>query len=312
MAAALVVVVAAASWLGWREAQWRQAYYADTTGQLIYQVEMAHRQLVRAQETRVYQEKLDALATAHGYLVSAQVQANPLLERIAPPRKGRPAYMPFFYVPMLLQYAWDLTPDLPDQALQRRTELVSGLEQALKASLTDRTVKPGSAHVVDTARLKQSLDDFFVALSPSSEMRSHLRFEDDADRPTVTARQKGSEVLIRFEWTRTLQTFPYSLRGYLLLIRPGTGVAVSSDAGQLERMGQGASEPFTVMEADGNLHELVKGSLPEGWSTGTYMAVRIPEGLPQSLTLQLPGSSRPDLLLLRQSSGEAATPIPVE
>jgi hypothetical protein len=50
--------------------------FADTIGHLIYDVEMAHRQLSRALETRVYLERLDAVATAQGYLVSAQTPAT--------------------------------------------------------------------------------------------------------------------------------------------------------------------------------------------------------------------------------------------
>jgi hypothetical protein len=48
-----------------------------------------------------------------------------------------------------------------------------------------------------------------------------------------------------------------------------------------------------AMEADGNLHEAMKGSLPEDWPTGSYQVIRIPEGLPQTLTLRLPKGAVP-------------------
>lgn len=314
LAAALVIAVALVGWLGWRERAWRQAYYAETTGQLIYHVEMAHQQLVRARESQVYQQRLEALSTAHGYLVPAHIEAHALLNRIAPNRKGRPTYMPGHYVPMLLQYARDLSPDLPDSALRRRIDLLDNLLRSLKAGLTDRPVTGGlsTAYEVDTAALKQSLDELFHSMAAGTLPESLLHLEDEPLQPSKTARQQGGELQVQIDWPHTYQLFPHSMPGQLILVRPGAGLEIASDAGSQQRMGEGTVQPFTRLDA-GSLHDTIGPTLPPDWTPGSYAVIRVPEGLPQQLTLRPPGGSRPTLLLLRRlGSRENAVAIPLQ
>lgn len=307
--AVLVVAVAMAGWFGWRGSQWRQAYFADTIGQLTYDVEMAHRQLVRARDTRVYQQKVDAMATAYGYLVSAHAGGWNALERMAPSRPGRPASIPTMYVPMLLQYARDLSPEMEHQALQRRIDLLDGLARALRAGRTDRVAKPGLSFAVDTGKLKRSLEEYFNAMPQPEDGPRLLRFEDEPNKPHLTARWQGSEVKLGVDWDHTYRLFPNSAPSRLLLVRPSA--EVRSDADQQERMGAGPLAPFTVEERQAELHQVIKEQLPEGWTEGTYKAIRIPEGLPQNLTLQLSGGAAPELLLVAPGSGTEAVPIPI-
>lgn len=309
LVAALVAVIAVAGWFGWRSAQWRQVYFADTIGQLTYDVEMARRQLVRARDSATYQQKVDAMATAHGYLVSAQAASGSVLERLAPSRQGRPAYMPGMYVPMLLQYARDLTPDLESQALQKRIDLLEGLEAALKAGRTDRLVRHSLSYYVNPSTLKRSLDDYFQAMPHPEGGPRVLHLADEPNTPTLSAGGIGTDVWLRVDWRHTFRLFPHSAPSRLLLIRPTADVR--SDAGAQERMGAGALAPFTVAENQAELHARIKPQLPEGWGSGDYVAVRIPEGLPQTLTLRFRGGASPELLLVDLRSEAPAVPIPI-
>lgn len=312
LALALAVSVAAGGLLGWRGAQWRQAYYAERTGGLVYDLDMAHRHLVRAAAAESDQVKLDAMATAFGFLVSAQAEAEPLLERMAPSRRGRPVYMPKHYVPLLIQYARSLSPDMPQAALQRRIDLVGGLTAAFKEGLSDQRVAPGLHPAVDMDRLLGSLERFFDSFPPGEEPQVPLRFADEPNPYTLTARRSGSDVVIRLDWGRTYRLFPYDLAHPLLLVRAGDGVTVTSDVGDQPRMGADPLPPYTVRASDADLHDLVAESLPADWTPGSYTVIRVPEGLPQRLTLRLPEGAGASLLFLDPLTGGQAVAIPVE
>jgi len=312
LAVALVAALAVAGWLGWQQARWRQLYYADVTGQVIYDVDMARRALVRASETSDYEQKREAMANAASYVESAYNGSIALFGRMAPFRKGRPSYMPAHYVPAVFEYVRQLTPDLPDTAVQKRIDLLDGLEKALKAGQTETWVPPTQAYRVDVPRLKQSLDEFFRTIPRGGEPSAMLRFSDDPNRPTVTATRHGSDVVeLRVDWSQRWQVFPPFLPGYFVLVRPGAGAQVSSDAGSQPRMGSGPLAPFELVQWSAELHDGFKNRLAADWGYGSYTVIRIPEGLPQTLTFRLPEGTEPSLWLLRPGSGELAEPIPV-
>ncbi len=311
LAALLVLVTAAAGWLGWREYQWRQTYFAEMTGELIYHVEMARRQLTRAREAQDYEQRLDALSAAHAYLVPAQKQAYTLLERLVPVKPGQRAFMPTTDAPMLLQWARELSPDMPDEALARRVDLVGGLEQALRAGLGDTVVQPGFAFQVDNTKLKRSLEGYFGSLADGITRPAVLTFEDLPNLATASAKREGDQVHIQLDWAHTYRLFPPTGVSQLILVRPGAGIQVASSAGTQQRMGRGTLEPFTAVDPGDGLHGAIEGALPADWSVGSYMAIRVPEGLAQTLALRLPAGARPEVLRLRLGSGERAVPIPV-
>lgn len=317
LAGVLVVAVAAAGWFGWRQAKWRQAFYVETTSQLIYQLDMAERSLVRARESRNYQEKLEAMATAHGYLVMAHVESNALMKQMAPSRKGKPVYMPELAVPMLIQYARNLSPDLPDAAVKERIELLDGLGQALAAGLPGRAGQPGQMFTMDPLQvefdlpeLRQRLDDYFRPMMGTGEFTHMPTFEDEPNQPTVTARRQGSDVVLRVEWERSYKLFPHDWDGYWVLARPAAGgaVTVTTDAGKQQRMGTGAFEPAETATLTAEQHEAWKDRLPAGWTAGSYAVIRVPVGLPQTQTLR---GAQGELFWLRPRSGEKAVLLPV-
>lgn len=314
---AVAVAVAAAGWFGWRQARWRQAFYAETTSQLVYQLDMAERSLVRARESGNRQEKVEAMGAAHGYLVAAHVEANALMKQMAPFRQGKPAYMPQFGVAQLIQYARSLSPDLPDAAVQRRIELLDGLGNALAAGLPGDYGKPANAfHMdpfqakVDLDQLKQSLDQYFAAMVQPGDYTRLPTFEDVPNKPAVTARQQGSDMVLRVEWERTYKLFPYDWEGYWVLARPAAGgaVTVTSDAGTQQRMGAGAFEPVETVTLTAEQHEAWKNRLPPGFEAGSYAVIRLPDGLPQTLTLR---GTQGELFWLRPRSGETAVLLPM-
>jgi hypothetical protein len=317
VAGVLVIAVAAAGWFGWRQAQWRQRFYVETVNQLIYHLDMAERNLVRARETTSYQEETEAMATAFGYLISAHVESAALMRQMAPPRKGQPLYMPDHAVTMLIQYARNLSPDMPDAAVQKRIELLDGLEQALANGLSGVQGEPGYTFAldpltmrVDVPVLKESLQDYFQAMNPPEHWPRVPTFEDDPNMPALSARRQGSDVVVRADWTRTYKLFPYDWEGYWILARPaaGSAVAVTSDAGPQQRMGTGAFEPAETDTLTADQHEAFRDRLPSGWTAGSYVIVRIPDGLAQTLTLR---GAQGELFWLRPRSSEKAVLLPV-
>lgn len=318
LAGILLVAVGAAGWFGWRQAKWRQAFYVETTSQLIYQLDMAERSLVRSRESGNYQEKLEAMASAGGYLYAAQVEANALMKQMAPFRKGKPVYMPAHGVLDLIQYAQNLTPDLPDAALQKRIELLDGLGKALATGLPGRAGEPGNTYTMDVFQVKldlpalrQSLNDYFRSLIEPGDVRPMPTFEDEPNKPTVTARRQGSDVVLRVEWTRSYQLFPRDWEGRWVLARLAGGGAVTatSDAGIQQRMGMGAFEPVETVTLTADQHEAWKDRLPAGWTVGSYVVIRLPEGLNQTVTVR---GTEGELHLLRPRSGENAAVLPVQ
>jgi hypothetical protein len=313
----LIIAVAAAGWFGWQQSQWRQRFYVETVNQLIYHLDMAERNLVRARETTSYQEETEAMATAFGYLISAHVESSALMKQMAPFRKGKPAYMPEHAVPMLIQYARNLSPELPDAAVQRRIELLDGLEQALAASLSGVQGEPGYTFTldpltmrVDVPVLKESLQDYFQAMNPPEHWPRVPTFEDEPNTPALSARRQGSDVLLRADWARTYKLFPYDWEGYWILARPaaGSAVAVTSDAGVQQRMGTGPFEPVETVALTADQHEALKNRLPSGWTAGSYTIIRISDGLPQTLTLR---GIEGELFWLRPRSSEKAVLLPI-
>lgn len=317
LAAGMVLAVATAGWFGWRQAQWRRAFYVETTGQLIYQLDMAERSLVRARESGNRQEKVEAMATAHGYLVTAHIEANALMKQMAPFRKGKLVYMPSHAVVDLIQYARNLSPDLPDAAVSKRIDLLDGLGKALASGLPDKAGEPGHIFAIDPFQvkfdqpaLKQRLQDYFQSMNPPEHWPRVPIFEDEPNKPTVTVRQQGSDLLVRVDWAQTYSTFPFDWDGYWLLARPASGsaVTVTSDAGKQHRMEMGAFEPFESDMLTPEQHEAWKDRLPPGWEAWSYAVIRVPAGLPQTLTLH---GVQGELFWLRPRSGEKAVQLPV-
>jgi hypothetical protein len=314
LAGVLVVALAAAGWFGWRQARWRQIFYVEITSQLIYDLDMAERDLVRARETGNYQEKVEAMATAHGFLVSAHMEAEALLKQIAPFRKGEPIYIARPAMALLIQYARNLSPDLPGAAVQKRIELLDGLGKALAAAIPGGEGKPGYAFAmdplqyrVDVPALKQSLADYFETMVKPDDYTRMPRFEDEPNQPEISASREGNDVVIRVDWTQTFKTFPHDRADIWVLVRPrtaGSAVTATSDAGKQQRMVSGAFEPVEAVTLTADQHEAWKDRLPPGWSAGSYTVIRLPEGLPQTVTLR--GAGGGEVYLLNPRLGEKA------
>lgn len=311
LSVALIAILAVGGWVGLQQIRWRDLYYAHATAHLIYDVNMAHRALVRASRTSDYGEKREAMANAESYMVSAHYGSIGLLNRMAPPRKGHPTYMPANYIPAVFQYVRQLTPDLSDAEVQNRVVLLDGLEKTLKSGQTKTWLPQTQAFRVDVPALKESLDRYFRALPKGDDPGMFLEFGDQPNKHTVTASRQQHGVDVRVQWARTWKLFPRTPAGYFVMVRPGAGVEVTSDVGQQPRMGGDPLAPFDFVEWSAELHEGFRRFLPPDWVHGSFAILRIPEGLPQTLTIRLPDGGLPSLLLFRPGSNDPAVPITV-
>ncbi len=136
-----------------------------------------------------------------------------------------------------------------------------------------------------------------------------IRFEDEPNPPEATALLLNGEVQIRLNWRHTYRLFPDTKHQYMLLVRSGSDLAVRSTAGPQVRMGVGPFDPFTIETVDESLHELIQPALPADWPMGSYQVIRIPEGLPQTLTFRAPAGAQPSLRLWQPGRDEPAAQI---
>lgn len=315
LALTLVLTLGAGGWLAWQQRTWQQRFYADTAGLTLENLQWAHRDLQRASTLTDRERKAEAMAAASAHLNAAFSASMRLFGTMFPFRKGQAAEMTPHAVYALLQYARDLSPDLPAYQVARRAELVGGLAGAFRAGFTEEWTAVYESGRLDRTRLMTSLKGFLAPHAKAfGDFPAQVRFDDPPVGVSIQPNLEGNTLTLRIAWNHTYRLFPRPRHDFLL-IRTAARPEVRSNQGMQDQLSTPATiPPFsdTVIEAE--VRERLFGPLlPSGWTPESYQVIGILPGLNQTLTLTLPAGGTPEALLVQLyfEAPYQAVPIPI-
>lgn len=315
LAAALAFALVAAGWLYWQQRTWQHRFYVDTAGLTLQNVRWAHTALLKASEADSRERKAESMANAQAHLNAAFSASMRLFDTMFPSREGQVVPQTPNYIYALLQYARDLSPDLPPQQVARRTELLGGLAGALEAGFTEEWTGLFESGRLDRDRMMTALKTFMAPHEKSVDgFPPRVRFDDPPVPVSIRPRLEGSTLTLRMTWDHTYRIFPRPRHDFLL-IRSGTISDLGSDQAIQDSLGSMRSiRPFSRDVTDPAARDRLFGTLvPAGWTPESYSVVGILPGLNQTLTLTLPAGTTPELLLVQlyEEAPLKAVPIPL-
>jgi hypothetical protein len=270
----------------------------DGVAYLLQNLRTARTELALAADMQAPARRGEALGVADGALRSALTIADSLGKDLEP--KGYKLSDPYLTIRtqtnQLLHYTRQLTPDMTGAELQRRVELLTGLETAIAGSLGGKW-DGVTALPVNRSKLVDGWHDYLLSLDPDREMRQYastnLKIADPPTPAQLNATVSGADLTVNITWDRTYTVFPDLWKQTLLIYSPQPLSLVSwqSTAPNQDGLGRaGALQPVEPVADAKALLDAFRGQLPTAWTDPTHLvAVSVLEGLPQTVTLRLSG-----------------------